>query len=159
MPAVVSAGLSLSWEKRLDYVKSPRRDPLTGTRWLVFSSHQGEPPTVPASVQAGNRDHRWQAERRSDTGHLGQHFEAGRIERKLTAIMRYTIVIEKSPRNYAAYVPDLPGCIATGASEAEAVHSIREAIRLHIESLREHREPVPEPLCTATYVDVAALAG
>ena len=73
--------------------------------------------------------------------------------------MRYTIVIEKSPRNYAAYVPDLPGCVATGASEAEAVRKIRDAIRFHIESLREHQEPVPEPRCTATVVDVVALAG
>ena len=72
--------------------------------------------------------------------------------------MRYTIVIERSPRNYAAYVPDLPGCVATGASEAAAVRTIREAIQLHIESLREHREPVPEPRCTATVVDVAAVA-
>ena len=73
--------------------------------------------------------------------------------------MRYTIVIEKSPRNYAAYVSDLPGCVATGGSEAETAREIREAIRFHIESLREHHEPVPEPRCTATVVDVVALAG
>ena len=69
--------------------------------------------------------------------------------------MRYTIVIEKSPRNYAAYVPDLPGCVATGATREEAVSEIREAIRFHIESLLEHGELVPEPQCTATVVDVA----
>ena len=69
--------------------------------------------------------------------------------------MRYTIVIEESPRNYAVSVPDLPGCVATGASEAEAVREISKAIRLHIESLRQHREPVPEPRCTATVVDVS----
>ena len=45
--------------------------------------------------------------------------------------MRYTIVIEESPRNYAVSVPDLPGCVATGASEAEAVREISKAIRLH----------------------------
>ena len=73
--------------------------------------------------------------------------------------MRYTIVIEKSPRNYAVYVPDLPGCVATGGSEAEAVREIRQAIQLHIESLRKHQEPVPEPRCTATVVDVVALGG
>lgn len=69
--------------------------------------------------------------------------------------MRYTIVIEKSPRNYAAYVPDLPGCVATGATREETVNEIREAIRFHIESLLEHGESVPEPQCTATVVDVA----
>ncbi|MDE2906945.1 MAG: type II toxin-antitoxin system HicB family antitoxin [Acidobacteriota bacterium] len=73
--------------------------------------------------------------------------------------MRYAIVIEKSPRNYAAYVPDLPGCVATGATRQEAVREIGEAIRLHIESLRENHEPVPEPCCTTTVVDVVAVAG
>ncbi|MXY69628.1 MAG: type II toxin-antitoxin system HicB family antitoxin [Acidobacteriia bacterium] len=73
--------------------------------------------------------------------------------------MRYTIVIEKSPRNYAAYVPDLPGCVATGASEAEVIDEIREAIQFHIESLREHDEAVPKPRCTAAVVDVLAAAG
>ncbi|MDE0109392.1 MAG: type II toxin-antitoxin system HicB family antitoxin [Bryobacterales bacterium] len=72
--------------------------------------------------------------------------------------MRYTIVIEKSPQNYAAYVPDLPGCVATGTSEAEVIDEIREAIQLHIESLREHHEPVPEPRSTAAVVDVLAVA-
>ena len=72
--------------------------------------------------------------------------------------MQYTIVIERSPRNYAAYAPDLPGCIATGATREEAVQEIRRAIAFHIESLREHGEPVPEPRCTAVVVDVAAVA-
>ncbi len=70
--------------------------------------------------------------------------------------MRYAIVIEKSPRNYAAYVPDLPGCVATGASRNEVVEEISEAIRLHIKSLREHHEPVPAPRSTTAVVDVAA---
>ena len=73
--------------------------------------------------------------------------------------MQYTIVIEKSPRNYAAYVPDLPGCVATVMSRDEVVREINHAIRFHIESLREHCEPVPEPQCPATVVDVAAVAG
>ena len=72
--------------------------------------------------------------------------------------MQYTIVIEKSPRNYAAYAPDLPGCIATGATREEAVREMRRAIGFHIESLREHGEPVPEPRCTAAVVDVTAVA-
>ena len=73
--------------------------------------------------------------------------------------MQHAIVIEKSLSNYAAYVPDLPGCVATGASREEALHEISAAIRLHIESLREHHEPVPEPRCTTAVVDVAAVAG
>ena len=72
--------------------------------------------------------------------------------------MQYTIVIERSPRNYAAYAPDLPGCIATGATREEAVREMRRAIAFHIEGLREHGEPVPEPRCTAAVLDVAAVA-
>ena len=72
--------------------------------------------------------------------------------------MQYTIVIEKSPRNYAAYVPDLPGCVATGVTrDEEAVSEIRQTIQYHIESLREHGELVPEPHCTAAVVDVKAV--
>ena len=70
--------------------------------------------------------------------------------------MQYTIVIEKSPRNFSAYVPDLPGCVATGATREAVVREIRRAIEFHMDSLREHGEPVPEPQCTAAVVDVAA---
>ena len=70
--------------------------------------------------------------------------------------MEYTIVIEKAPENYAAYVPDLPGCVATGATRDEAIREIGTAIALHIESLREHGEPVPAPQCSAAVVEVAA---
>lgn len=59
--------------------------------------------------------------------------------------VEYAIVVEKSPRNYSAYVPDLPGCIAAGATKAQVVRMIREAIEFHIEGLREHGEPVPAP--------------
>ena len=70
--------------------------------------------------------------------------------------MQYTIVIERTPRNFSAYVPDLPGCIATGATKEEVVREICEAIEFHIESLQEHGDPVPEPQRTAAVVDVAA---
>ncbi len=139
-----------------DHAEGPGRDT---AGWLVARAHQREPPSVPTSGPAGHRDHCRQAARRPNAGHLGQHHEAGRVERGVTRPVRYTIVIEESPRNYAANVPDLPGCVATGASEAETVREIHEAIRFHIESLREHHEPVPEPRCTATVVDVVALAG
>ena len=72
--------------------------------------------------------------------------------------MQYTIVIERSPRNYAAYGPDLPDCIATGATTDETVREMRRAIAFHIESLREHGESLPEPRCTVAVVDVAAVA-
>ena len=88
---------------------------------------------------------------------MGEHHEAGRAE-GVKGKMRYTIVIERAPANYAAYVPDLPGCVATGETREDTVREIRQAIRYHIDSLREHGEPVPEPHCTATVVDVAVAA-
>ena len=59
--------------------------------------------------------------------------------------MQYAIVIEKSPRNYSAYAPDLPGCVATGATEEQVIHEMRRAIEFHIEGLRDQGEPVPAP--------------
>jgi predicted RNase H-like HicB family nuclease len=84
---------------------------------------------------------------------LGQYHEAVRIE-GVKEPMKYTVVIEKAPSNYAAYVPDLPGCVATGSTRDAVLAEIREAIAFHIESLREHGEPVPEPQSTAEVVDV-----
>ena len=69
--------------------------------------------------------------------------------------MEYTIVIEQTPRNFSAYVPDLPGCVATGDTLDETVRAMRDAIEFHIESLREHSEPVPTPRCTTAVVDVS----
>ncbi|HVA14761.1 MAG TPA: type II toxin-antitoxin system HicB family antitoxin [Stellaceae bacterium] len=67
--------------------------------------------------------------------------------------MRYAVVIEQAEGNYSAYVPDLPGCIATGATVAETEHEIRDAIRFHIEGLRADGLPVPSPSSRAEYVD------
>ena len=67
--------------------------------------------------------------------------------------MRYAIVIEKANGNFSAYVPDLPGCIATGATVKETEKEIREAIRFHIEGLKEDGLPVPEATSLAEYVD------
>ena len=70
--------------------------------------------------------------------------------------MRYAIVIEKAEGNYCAYVPDLPGCIATGATVEEVETQIREAIEFHLEGLREDGTPIPPPASRVDYVDVAA---
>ena len=69
--------------------------------------------------------------------------------------MRYAIVIEKANANYSAYVPDLPGCIATGDTEAEVESLIREAIEFHVTGLREGGLDVPSPSSKVEYVDVA----
>lgn len=69
--------------------------------------------------------------------------------------MRYAIVIEKAEKNYSAYVPDLPGCIATGATVREAEAEIRDAILFHLEGLRQDGIAVPPGESTVDYVDVA----
>jgi predicted RNase H-like HicB family nuclease len=69
--------------------------------------------------------------------------------------MRYAVVIEKAENNYSAYVPDLPGCVATGTTVAEAEAQIREAIEFHIEGLREDGLSIPPPSSQVDYVDVA----
>lgn len=70
--------------------------------------------------------------------------------------MRYAVVIERAEGNFSAYAPDLPGCIATGATVAEAEAEIREAIEFHLESMREDGLPIPPPSSRVEYVEVAA---
>ncbi len=70
--------------------------------------------------------------------------------------MRYAIVIEKAEGNYSAYVPDLPGCAATGATLAEVEAEIREAIVFHLEGLREDGVPIPEGASQVDYIEIAA---
>ena len=67
--------------------------------------------------------------------------------------MRYAIVIEKAEGNYSGYVPDLPGCVAMGATVQEVGHEMRAAIRFHIEGLKEDGLPVPQPTSLAEYVE------
>ncbi len=67
--------------------------------------------------------------------------------------MRYAVVIEKAGSNYSAYVPDLPGCIATGDTVKAVEREIREAIRFHIDGLREEGVVVPTPTSVVEYVE------
>ena len=70
--------------------------------------------------------------------------------------MRYAVVIEPAGANFSAYVPDLPGCVATGSTPAEADAAIRAAIRFHLAGLREDGLPIPSPSSRVEYVEVAA---
>ena len=67
--------------------------------------------------------------------------------------MRYAVVIERARRNYAAYVPDLPGCVSTGKTRAEVEKRIREAIRFHLDGLREDGQRIPAPSAVCEYVE------
>ena len=68
--------------------------------------------------------------------------------------MRYAVVIEKAGNNFGAYVPDLPGCIATGATMEEVEALIREAIEIHIEGMLEDNLPLPPSIAQTRYVDI-----
>ncbi len=70
--------------------------------------------------------------------------------------MRYAIVIEQTETNFSAYVPDLPGCIATGDTLVDVEQHIREAIEFHIEGMRADGLAIPAPRSRVEYVSVAA---
>ena len=68
--------------------------------------------------------------------------------------MKYAVVYERSARNYAAYVPDLPGCVATGRTRPEVEQRIREAIAAHVEAMRARGDPLPDPSTSVELVEV-----
>lgn len=69
--------------------------------------------------------------------------------------MRYAVVIEKAENKYSAYVPDLPGCVATGKTIEEARRQINEAVEFHLRGMREDGLPIPEPTSQVDYVEAA----
>ncbi len=70
--------------------------------------------------------------------------------------MQYLVIIEEGPTSFGAYAPDLPGCVAVGASRAEVTARIHEAIEFHIEWMKEDGLPIPRPSSTIELVDVHA---
>ncbi len=74
----------------------------------------------------------------------------------MTGVKHYTVIYERGKRNWSAYVPDLPGCVATGKSRQEIERMIREAIEFHIEGMRYHNETIPEPTIEAGTVAIPA---
>lgn len=70
--------------------------------------------------------------------------------------MNYAVVYEKTERNYSAYVPDLPGCVATGATRKDVERRIREAVAFHVEGLRREKQSVPKPKAWAELIEVAS---
>ncbi|MBN1394130.1 MAG: type II toxin-antitoxin system HicB family antitoxin [Pirellulales bacterium] len=71
---------------------------------------------------------------------------------------RYAIVIEKAEANYGGYVPDLPGCVATGATVEETEQLLHEAIALHLAGMREDGVPIPEPSSVVDYLEMEVCA-
>ena len=69
--------------------------------------------------------------------------------------MRYAVVIEAGEQNYSAYVPDVPGCVATGITVEQVEHNIREALAFHLEGLSLEGFPIPTPTSLCTYVETS----
>jgi predicted RNase H-like HicB family nuclease/predicted RNA binding protein YcfA (HicA-like mRNA interferase family) len=113
---------------------------LVGTRG---SHRQYKHPIKPGRVTVAGKP--------SDDIAPQQHPEAIRSEGEM--MMRYAVVIEKADGNYSAYVPDLPGCVATGATVEAVEAEIREAIRFHIDGLKADGLEVPAPTSIAEYVE------
>ena len=110
------------------------------------SHRQFKHPTKPGRVTIAGKPSDDLAPR-----HAKQYRQAGGFEG--AALMRYAVVIEKADGNYSAYVPDLPGCVATGETVKAVETEIREAIRFHIEGLRADGLPIPAPTSIADYVE------
>lgn len=72
--------------------------------------------------------------------------------------MRYPIIIEKAENNYAAYSPDVPGCVATGKTIEEVKQQFAEALEFHFEGLREDNEPIPQPNTLLDYIELPTSA-
>lgn len=83
---------------------------------------------------------------------MGQYPTTGRFTISERAKLRFLVIYEDAGPNYSAYVPDLPGCVSTGATKEEIACNIREAINLHLEGMREDGEPFPEPAETWTEI-------
>jgi predicted RNase H-like HicB family nuclease len=75
--------------------------------------------------------------------------EGGQVD-----LHRFLVVIEKVGKNYAAHLPDLPGCIATGETREEVERNIHEAIQMHLQGLREDNLPIPKGESSAEYIAV-----
>jgi len=72
----------------------------------------------------------------------------------IVAMKRYAIVIERAAANFAAYVPDLPGCVATGETIEETKKLLNEAIEMHLQGMREDGLDIPDPTSVAEYMEV-----
>lgn len=80
--------------------------------------------------------------------------KCSKIRLEVEVSMRYAVVIERADSNYSAYVPDLPGCVAAGATIQETEDRIREAIELHIQGMKEDGLPAPSPSSTVEYIQI-----
>ena len=119
---------------------------------MATSTNTRKPSPVSPSRSSGNGHDRGSSKRRGAGGHVEQHPKASRPQRQVEQLS-YVVVFERAPRNFSAYVPDLPGCVATGKTRERVEKLIREAIGLHLEMMRQYNEPIPRPSAWAEVVE------
>src|SRR6202167_2889750 len=133
-------------------------DPADRIGWLAARSNNGKPPALQTRNEAKCRHRAGPSRRRCAHGHLEVGSEgcgAGGEEMS----MKYAVIFERAENNWAAYVPDLPGCISTGRTLEETERNIREAISGHLQTLLEFGEPVPQPTSVAREIEVTPAGG
>lgn len=131
-----------------DIIRAIERD--GWTLWATRGSHrQYKHPRKPGRVTVPGhpRDDLSPGWQYPETG--GTHAQGIRE----FAMKRYAVVIEKTETGFGAYVPDLPGCVSTGHTLEETERNIREAIKFHLDGMREDGDPIPEPTTVTAYVE------
>ena len=121
---------------------------------MAACAYPRQPPPVQASVEAGAGRDRGASSRRGSSEDTQKRYDSGRAGK--TEVRKYAVIIEQGPRNYSAYIPDLPGCIATGKALNTVRQNIKDAIQFHIDGLREDGVPIPEPSSVAESVEIQA---
>ena len=117
--------------------------------WLASDESGSEPSAIQAFKQEGTRDNR----RPSLDGPGSEDTEE--YPKTSGAEMRYAVLFEKTETGYSGHVPDLPGCVAGGATLEETTDLIRGAVRMHLAGMAEDGEPIPEPKTIAEYIVAA----
>ena len=131
---------------------------LQGDGWVVVhhrgSHRQLKHPTKPGRVTVAGHP--------GDTlppGTLNSIMKQATLRKRGRPVRGYAVIIERAADNFAAYVPDLPGCVATGATQREVEDRIRSAIALHVAGLRADGLEVPEPTSRVAVVEPATAPG
>ena len=119
--------------------------------WYLVTTR---PSTVQAPDEGWTSDDCWAPGRRLGARHAEQHPQTGEAEGGQIAVYRFLVVIEKANGNFSVYSPDLPGCVATGATREEAERNMHDAIEMHVQGLREDNVPIPDSQSFAEYIAV-----
>lgn len=122
---------------------------IAGIEWLAIKGDEGEPPAV---------RHPTKGMVVTAPGQLGKDVPVGTLKAKRGESMTYTVIYEKGPTSWGAYVPDLPGVITVGESREEVEQLIQEAIEFHLEGLRDEGLPIPMPASFAGAIEVNSAA-